>query len=952
MSDTLVTSLINPFVGLRSFEEDEDYLFFGRSTQIDELLKKFSDSHFLAVIGASGSGKSSLVKSGLLPAVYSGFMKVGSNWRVAIMQPGENPIGYLTATLAADRTLYSNIENTGIPREQIIEASLRRSENGLVQVYKDAHLPPDENLLIVVDQFEELFRFSKYEKDNKFNKSDAMHFVQILLTAAFQRECPLYVLITMRSDFLGDCAEFRGLPEAINNGQYLVPRMTREQIREAITQPIAVSNATITQRLVTRLLNDINNDTDQLPILQHAMMRTWDAWYKRNEHATPIDFEDYEKIGTMKTALSQHADEAYEELGTEQEQHICELMFKALTDKTADLKGVRRPRSVIDLCQLTGAEQEEIFKQVEIFRETGRTFLMPGPHIPLTSNTVVDISHESLMRVWRRLKKWTEEEARSGDLYKRLVNSAELKAQGQRGLLKDPELQISLNWLKNNKPTPKWAENYKGNFFQAIAYLEESQLEDIAEKKALAKLSEDKINADKKAAKQKLMNVIFGLIVLSLMAALFYKIEITRARKQAIARQNTIDSLSEVLKNSVSVNRQKNTTTIRDTTTISLISDSLLFERNRADSFLNIILRQRIKTDTNYIINKKISDTVQHFRFVIDSLIYEKKKQSYKRASSEYERLIAEGPETKNEILKDSFDYKLIAYAMHFDTLQSLIKITGDEKLQDAYRKQKDRLYYDNILYKKTYASFETADDTKARQSIFSPVNYDTAFEEEDTTAAYKTVRKQLGNKLLTLFQNKEDSRIVCATNDNWMYVFTPGKNPQQENKIPMGAKVTALYYDTEKQIIYFGLQTGDIGYIRYKKDNKNQPVFQNQLGSPITAIQLFKHTTPDGGTSFLLAAAKNSTVVVYKTDDNSLMPNKMLPGNTLPEKKLGDVSNAKFDDRLQMILIKVNEPGDKKEMTYAWNPFTDEILKKYRRYKNDPDFEEKYLVPTNFYNK
>ena len=279
--------LFNPFVGLRSFEENEDYLFFGRGAQIDDLLKKLSDSHFLAVIGASGSGKSSLVKSGLLPAVYSGFMKVGSNWRVVIMQPGENPIGYLTAALAANGTLYQDIEDTDIPREQIIEASLRRSENGLVQVYKDAHLPPEESLLVVVDQFEELFRFSKYEKENKFGKSDAMHFVQVLLTASFQREVPVYILITMRSDFLGDCAEFRGLPEAINNGQYLVPRMTRDQIREAITGPVAVSTATITQRLVTRLLNDINNDTDQLPILQHAMMRTWDAWYKKTNMPRP-----------------------------------------------------------------------------------------------------------------------------------------------------------------------------------------------------------------------------------------------------------------------------------------------------------------------------------------------------------------------------------------------------------------------------------------------------------------------------------------------------------------------------------------------------------------------------------------------------------------------------------------------------------------------------------------
>src|SRR4051812_14203653 len=134
MRDTAAANLVNPFVGLRAFEETEDYLFFGRTNQIGDLLKILAESRFLAVIGSSGSGKSSLVKSGLLPAIYSGFMTVGSNWRVATMRPGEDPIGYLKKTLAAESTLYTGVKESDIPYDAIIESSLRRSENGLVQV--------------------------------------------------------------------------------------------------------------------------------------------------------------------------------------------------------------------------------------------------------------------------------------------------------------------------------------------------------------------------------------------------------------------------------------------------------------------------------------------------------------------------------------------------------------------------------------------------------------------------------------------------------------------------------------------------------------------------------------------------------------------------------------------------------------------------------------------------
>src|SRR4249919_606864 len=114
------STLKNPFVGLRAFEEHEDYLFFGRSVQINDLLKKFSSSRFLAVIGSSGSGKSSLVKSGLLPAVYSGFLSVGKNWRVAVLRPGNDPIGNMAKELAREGVLHADTSDPDIPYLPII----------------------------------------------------------------------------------------------------------------------------------------------------------------------------------------------------------------------------------------------------------------------------------------------------------------------------------------------------------------------------------------------------------------------------------------------------------------------------------------------------------------------------------------------------------------------------------------------------------------------------------------------------------------------------------------------------------------------------------------------------------------------------------------------------------------------------------------------------------------
>jgi hypothetical protein len=156
--------------------------------------------------------------------------------------------------------------------EAMIEATLRGGSLGLVEVARNARLSENEKLLVVVDQFEELFRFRAARAATSAD-DEAAAFVKRLLEAAHQRDFSLYVVLTMRSDFLGDCAQFQGLPEAINDGQYLIPRMTRDERRMAITGPVGVTRGKMAEPLINRLLNDVGDNPDQLPILQHALMR-------------------------------------------------------------------------------------------------------------------------------------------------------------------------------------------------------------------------------------------------------------------------------------------------------------------------------------------------------------------------------------------------------------------------------------------------------------------------------------------------------------------------------------------------------------------------------------------------------------------------------------------------------------------------------------------------------
>lgn len=295
---------LNPYPGLRPFKFEESYLFFGREGQSEDLLRRLERSHFVAVVGTSGSGKSSLVRAGLVPLLSSGFMpKTGTNWRIAIFRPGDTPIHNLATGLAQPE----QFEAREAPKKNkskdelnigITETILRRSAVGLLD-YANSKLAPKENLLVVVDQFEEIFRFKK-ESTHEKSEDEAAAFVKLFLEATRDKNARVYVIITMRSDFLGDCAQFRDLPEAINDGQYLIPRLSREQMRQVIESPAKVHGAEISPALVTHLLNDIGDDQDQLPVLQHALMRTWDEWAKRDDQNLEISYNDYDSSNNIR----------------------------------------------------------------------------------------------------------------------------------------------------------------------------------------------------------------------------------------------------------------------------------------------------------------------------------------------------------------------------------------------------------------------------------------------------------------------------------------------------------------------------------------------------------------------------------------------------------------------------------------------------------------------------
>jgi|GEM_PF-6027491 len=466
MIDVLVAG--SPFPGLRHFDSSEGHLFFGREQQIDELLRRLRLKRFIAVVGTSGSGKSSLVRAGLLPALRVGAMShAGSRWRIVTVRPGNDPLGALALELEREGLLGDD----GDPqlRADLAQAVLDRGGLGLVEVIRQARLMPSENVLVVVDQFEELFRYSQLDGDA------AAAFVKLLLNASAHPDVPLYVVLTMRSDFLGECAVFTDLPERINDGLYLVPRMRRDQLERAIVGPVRVAEERITPRLVNQLLNDVGDAPDQLPVLQHALAYAWDLWKGARAPGEPLDLVHFERTGGLKRALECHAESIYGALPIEM-QDVARRLFCTITELGGDDRAIRRPTELALLRAITRAPDEELRWVIEAFRAPGRSFLTPPFGAELHDRRVIDISHESLTRIWSRLGEWLQDEAASAQTYRRLAQDAALHAEGHAALWTDPGLAFAEQWRASAQPNAEWSERYVANaaraFPEAMAFLD------------------------------------------------------------------------------------------------------------------------------------------------------------------------------------------------------------------------------------------------------------------------------------------------------------------------------------------------------------------------------------------------------------------------------------------------------------------------------------------------
>jgi hypothetical protein len=514
-----------PYPGLRPFMKHEWPVFFGRERMTDDVISRLMHSRLLVVHGDSGCGKSSLVRAGVQPRLEQQFARGGDVWRTCTATPGDNPLANLAEALAS---LHATNE-----RVHQIHRILNRGRAGAAALAELLAAERGEYVCVLLDQFEELFAHARHH-----GPEQASILADLLIGVhALAADTRLRFVLTMRSEFLGACAHYEGFAQVVNDTQYLLPRMERADLLRAIQEPAIVFDGEVTPQLAERLISDARGSQDQLPLIQHALMRLHANVAAKTGWSLTV--QQYPETGGLGKLLSDHADAVRDAAApSPQARKVVAEMFRALTEINADHQAIRRPQTVAQLLAVTGADRATLDPILAAFRIEGVSFLRPYGTEPLAADEIVDISHEALIRCWDDIASdktgWLAEEFDDGLIWSSLLVQRKAFDGDPEKVLSAATTEARQRWMTSRNAA--WAQRYGGEW---------QRVEELIEASVVARRQQQKAAA--KAARMKYVIGAWVATVLLLALAGYGFYDASNARDQAVLATEDANKRSKQL---------------------------------------------------------------------------------------------------------------------------------------------------------------------------------------------------------------------------------------------------------------------------------------------------------------------------------------------------------------------------------------------------------------------
>ncbi len=527
-----------PYPGLRPFGKNEWPIFFGRERMIDEVVERLIHQRLLVVHGDSGCGKSSLIRAGVLPRLEQDSARGGAQWLTCVTMPGDEPLGNLASTLA---TIDGSDDLD--ERRLRVRRLVNSGRDGAEQLAAYVCGAREQYVCILIDQFEELFAHA-----HRRGPQQASLLIDLLIGLQ-QLDAPkLFIVLTMRSEFLGACAQFEGFAEAVNRAQYLLPRMEHADLLRAIREPATLYDGEISSELAQRLIGEARGSQDQLPLIQHGLMLLHREVIKKGSGRWRLGIEDYRAPGGLGQLLSDHADEVAAHVEPAKgDTRVVEDIFRALTDINADGQATRHPQRLKDLIAITGATESEVRRIIDAFRAEGVSFVRPYGSEAVPLDDYIDISHEALIRCWKAIADprdgWLIREFKNGLVWRSLLVQADSFDRDPSNVLSPATAEERSRWLQRRNPA--WSARYGGGWDRvrklvdaSVAERERKIQEDL---EARTREERARATALEKARRAKLFRWAFLASLAALMVTVALAVLAYYQREVAIAQRRNAD---------------------------------------------------------------------------------------------------------------------------------------------------------------------------------------------------------------------------------------------------------------------------------------------------------------------------------------------------------------------------------------------------------------------------
>jgi len=811
----------NPYPGLRPFTEKESIFFKGRDLHIRQIIKQLERNKIVVITGASGDGKSSLVYAGVIPNARAGFFRAEfNNWVICDFRPERSPLDNLAATLA---------ENFEIPIKELKE-ELHLGFSSLIRFYKNSRFFIDKksekwknasadeqrklksqaaNLFILADQFEEFFTNPENYAGGVPSENAYITVNLLLETAgiAINENLPVYIVFTMRSDFISQSVSFKGLPEYIGYSQFFVPRLQRNELQQVIEEPAKLAGGAISKRLTESLINELRDGFDQLPIIQYSLSQLWKV---ANNGEDEMDLVHLVKLAGLPTkflsnedkvkfqkwiseqesfkqkyyqhtglanVLNTHANILYEtahfyyqeliswsdsKITEEDSRYIIKTSFQSLTKIDAG-RAVRNRvtlREITNIINRKNIPYETVCGILNIFRLPGNNFIRPYINPDdietqyLKADTVLDITHEALIRNWEILAYWETEEKENFNDFQ------DFKIQLERWKAHDKSIQFLLplgtlvhfeNWYKKYNPNKYWIAKYDPSLSDKETKIDRAEIleEEIKEYLNNSRRAITKAESAKRR-RRRILSLVSLAIILVLGGFTYWAM---RERKFALEQRKLADDKTILAEQQTK------------------LAES---EKNKAISATEQAERERLKAEQAALeatYAKNESEKQKEYAVYLQFLAEEQSKIA--KTEAENARIEKQRADEQREIAEVAKNEAIIASDSATTLSYLALSRALSLKAQNSYADPQINLLlaYQSYLFNIQYGGFE------GNPEIYNALRY------AQTVNGYSNIIEIPGEQLVSFFISNKT--LTIHTLDNKL-VYYDVKTKEVQNKTPL----------------------------------------------------------------------------------------------------------------------------------------------------------------------